>query len=130
MVVDVFGHADGPTSPSRLCAGGVFLPLPRPFSGIFAIMRALIRLGASPSFSARGPLAAGRSRSCSWAAAATTADADGPRLLDTALRAISSRSLDVTVAEDDDIVSAKPDLGQMVRLLLSTRHRATPRPGP
>jgi len=34
MVVGRLGHADGPTIASRLCAGGMFLPLPRsPFSG-------------------------------------------------------------------------------------------------
>lgn len=34
LVIGRLGHADGPTIASRLCAGGMFLPLPRsPFSG-------------------------------------------------------------------------------------------------
>lgn len=34
LVIGLFGHADGPVMASRLCAGGMFLPMPRsPFTG-------------------------------------------------------------------------------------------------
>lgn len=35
LVIGRLGHPDGPTTAARLCAGGMFLPMPRsPFSGV------------------------------------------------------------------------------------------------